>query len=291
MGLSSSLKKIGNVATLGLFNKQKGPSNPYGAPNLEFLKDTSKIDYLKNPDMFKFLLDPSRYNFLNDPSKSMPTTVNRGSESQFGDYISRLNAPSSVDAVRSEVDNDLMSYLLGGVDEDTKKAIGSLKMDFADRGLSGPGVASDIEGQSLGNTYEDAIKAKGQIRGEFASKNLDRLAEREKAVADAYGTRYQAGVGYDIKDAELGEAAAERGVKRDLSYADLLRSGTESYGNIAAEREALFAKLLNERDLGYGGVSSKAYSEGEDRKYQYAKPSPFEDILRNVRLGFNFGGG
>lgn len=345
MGLGSSFKKaIGKVAkvvapmtafTTDLFNsgKSSGPANPYSAPNLKFLQDTSKLDFLKDPSRYNYLKDPSEYQFLlnntptNQYAANLPNNLSTFSntytdpgdntDAYFSDLLGSIGqGPTSTDQVYNELDSDLMSQILQGIDVDTKKSVGSLKSDFADRGLSGPGMISDIEATGLAQAYGDADTRRASTRTDFATKQLDRIRQREAeqnaAKQAAYQARFGAGVqqGAQARDiasrgamtdvaaknealqnqAALEEQALGRKQQRELSYADLLRAGEQAYAQTSGSDADLWANLLNARDLGMAGQSTTLFNAGADRKLAGTTPSILESILRNVNIGIGFGG-
>ena len=318
MGLGKSLKKAAgklgggllNVATFGLLGGSKGPANPYGAPDPSFLFNTSKLDYLKDTKPFDFLKDTSRYDFLKSPTptnsyganlvqntKKFSDTYN---DNFFNDLLGAIpTGPSSTDQVYSALDNERVQQLLEGIDVDTKKSIGSLKSDFADRGLSGPGMISDIEGNALAQAYGDADKRKAAARTEYMTKELDRIKQREQisdeARRDAYGARYGAGVQGALTDvasqnealatqAQLEEARLGRDATKELGYADLVRQSLGDYADLISDRDSLFAQLLNQRELGAIGQATNLYNAGADRQIAGKEPSLFDKLLSRVNL-------
>lgn len=232
---------LGNV-----LNGKKGPGNPFSAPDESLLKNTGQYDFLKG-----------------DTWKS-PTAATDSNFSSWLDSIKKMSAPTSVDAVRSRVNSDAMTDLLTQIDQNTRKASGSLKMDFLERGLGGPGMLSSMESLGLGQTYSAGAQQKADAQTKLAMSELDAMTERDRAVSEmlnnALGSRYSTGAQRDL---------TEMGIKnqRELSLADIL-SG-------------------NARAL-YGGQSS-LYNAGEQRKQAGEKGSIFEDILRNTNISIPIG--
>jgi hypothetical protein len=284
---------------------KKGPGNAYLPPDLSFLKDTSGFDYLRDPSKYDFLKNGGTTNPFADglPSAGKRftdyyTEPEDPSDAMFDDLLGQIRAPSAVDEVTRGMEGDLMAELLAGVDRDTESSVGSLKMDFADRGLSGPGMLSDIEAVGLGQARAEGGRNRGKIRSEFALKDLERLKEREEAERAAYGKRYEVGAargsqGRDIAargasadasmfnellrlQAQLGEGKAGRDLQAATSYADILR------GN-----DALFAELLNARDISRGTGQAGLYNAGADRNIAGRKTG----VLDRTNLDFSFGFG
>jgi len=166
--------------------------------------------------------------------------------------------------------------------------VGSTKMDFLDRGLAGPGMMSDIEANALATDRANADKLKAATRTEYAGKELDRLKAQEEALRGAYGARYAAGVDADTQAAQLAESGLARDLTRDVAAAELGLKGGLAYADAAAARDALYAQLLNARDLGAAGIQSSLFTSGEDRKLAGKEPSLFDKLLSRVSL--NIGG-
>lgn len=295
----------GGLSSLLGIGGTPGPENPYGKPDLSYLNDTSKLDFLKNPDMYKSLLDTSGYDFLKKtsaPVKSFASTYQKptgSSDLAFNDLMGNINAPSSVDAVNGELDNDRLKQLMEGIDIDTRNTVGSLKSDFADRGLGGPGMISDMEGNALAQAYGDANRTRAGARTELAQKELERLKAREDAARTAYGSRYSNKAAEDTQDRSIAaqgaitdigseEAAANRTNQNGLTFASLLDSGKKAYADSTGAASNLFAQLLNARDLGAAGINSTNYNNAVENQYKYAKPGILETLLGNTKINLGF---
>ncbi len=291
MGFGKTLKKIGKAAINPITAFQgngasAGTPNPYGPVDLSFLNDTSKLDFLKDPNTFK--VDPSKYSFLTNPSSTFASTYkgpNYGrSDSIYNDLLGVVNAPSSVDQVRSGIDSETMKNLLSGIDQDTAKSVGSLKSDFLDRGLSGPGMASDIEGNALAEAYGLGDKNKSTARLDYAGKELDRLKAAEDARRAAATARYETAGAQDTQENQTRAAGAQADVAgrqaRDLSYADILKGGSDN----SSQALQLLAQLINQRDLGKAGQATSLFNAGQQNQAATKTPSYLDSILRNIQV-------
>lgn len=307
VGLTDGLLKASGNG--GLFDPKNGPANPYGKPDLAFLNDTSKLDYLKDTKPYDFLKDSSSYDYLKKPVTAAPVSTfasnykapsRAGGNLAFNDLVNNINAPSSVDEVQRGLDTDTLNQLLSGIDTDTRNAVGSTKSDFADRGLSGPGVASDIEGSALAQNYADALKTKTAARTDFAGKELERQKAKELALRDAYKGRFDTSTAADTQDASITGAgamadanayntsnqnAATRTGQNQLAYADLLKSGNQAYADKVGGNNDLWAQLINARDLGAAGINSSNYNAGVDAENKYKQPSIFDRLLNSISIG------
>jgi len=286
MGLGKKLKKaVKSVSSGGLSNilgygGSAGPDNPYSTPDLSFLRDTSKLDFLKDPRSNPYVANlPSSMRTFAGSYRPPEDT----SDTLFNDLLGAVpEGPTSSDAIYKEMDSERLAQMLEGIDIDTKGTVGSLKSDFADRGLSGPGMLSDIESVGLAQAYGDAGRTKAGARSEFATKELDRIRAREEADRDAkrraYEARYGAGIARGTQERDI----ASRGALSDAaSFNELL--GEQA--SLSSGQQNLFAQLLNARDLGYAGQTTGAYGDAEERRNKYAQPGYLDSILRNIRIG------
>ncbi len=161
-----------------------------------------------------FSLKYKDLDFLKDPGKI-----------QFDDWIQNLNAPSSVDEVRRGVESEGLAQLMAGIDQDTARSVGNIKLDAQERGLGGPGVASDIEFSSLATAEGLGGETKANARLQGMMAELDRLKQRESAVSGAYGTRYGAGVQGQSTLAQLMAQLYSGGAQRELAGRTAAKSG------------------------------------------------------------------
>ena len=213
----------GSAAILGA-GQSDGPTNPYAPPN---------VDYLRQPDAYISGLTDN-YKNLTDP--------------YFDRLVSTINAPSSVDEVTRRVENENFTRTMGQIGRDTKSGADSALAYFADRGLARPGQSSDITAEGVGVAFGKGSEAAAGARSQLYLSELARQQAREKALMDAYSTRYS-------------DAAK--------TYPDLL--GTQ-------------AKLKTSRDLGYGEIMADLYSDAEKRRQDGKKNPIYEDILRNSQI-------
>jgi len=188
-----------------------------------------------------------------------------------------------------------------------------LKSDFADRGLGGPGMGSDIEFNALAQAYGDGDKNKADARNTLAQGELDRLKAKEQAKQMAYGQRYATTASADANDKAIAaagttndvntynatsldalkaklaaeDAAAGRTQQNQLNFANLLQGGKSTAANNINSNNALFAQLLNARDLGAAGINSSNYNTAQGQKYQYAKPGILQTLLNNTSISLS----
>lgn len=186
-----------------------------------------------------------------------------------GDYFNELTrmigAPSSVDAVRGEVENERVGQLLQGIESDTNKGLGKGVGSFYRRGLINPnmgGVSSDIASTGLASIVNEGQKRSADVRTNAFLAELERLGGREKAMRDAYGTQYQ------------------MANQRELALADIL-SGNY---NQAANRQ-------NQRDIAAVTGQAGLYNAGAERKEAGKKPRYLESFMGNFAGGAGQGAG
>ena len=216
---------IGDI--FGGEKSKQGPANPWSRADLDAilgrLKDTSEYNYLKKD------ADPTNFNA----------------------WLGQLSTPSSVDAVRSDIEGQQLQDLLGQIDKDTAQAAGGVRTSALESGWGGAGLSSDIESVGLGRVMGEGAKAKSTARLGYATSALDRLSQREKAMQDALGTRYST------------ESANKNA--RDLTLANIM-AGTES------TTAQTLANLFNQ-----GAANTIA---GRTPR----KPGILEDIARNTNI-------
>lgn len=233
-------------------------------PDYSFLRDPIKAPApIQGPD-YSFLRTPARgpdYSFLtNQPATpdvsflrqpasgaaagyrpfdnyySAPTATAPG---LFESYLSRINAPSSVDAVKGQLNQQGLDLLLNQINRDTDQNFGNKVTEFFNRGLVGPGVSSDIAATGLGQVAGQGAEAAAGARLQYSLQDLQRLAAREEAARQAYSQQYQGGL---ASDAQARGIAAQGAVSDASNYANLL---TGDQGN-KAKYDLAYADILNQ---------------------------------------------
>lgn len=126
----------------------------------------------------------------------------------FQDYLGKINAPGGTEEVRKRLESDALTQTLADIDRDTAQQIADLKMSMQERGIAGPGQTSDIEQVALAQAGASGGRTKAQARTTLQSQQLERESAKEKAVAEAYGTRYGAEVAKAGQERQLAAQAA-----------------------------------------------------------------------------------
>jgi hypothetical protein len=167
------------------------------------------------------------------------------SDKFFQDYLTSLTGPSSSEDALKSVEGQGLEQLLAEIDRETAGQVGSAKLDFLDRGISGPGQVSDIEANAIAQLKTGGARNKAAARTSVLTSQLGRQAEKEKAKSAALGLRYTTGAAADI----AGRDIAARGAQSDSQIlAQLL--GTQYQGGITQAEGAqnrtleLIGKLL-----------------------------------------------
>ena len=220
-----SLKKTIDKAKGYLFGSE-GPSNAYAPPDLSYLRTA-----LTPPD-YSRLLNPSQY---------------------FGEYVNKINAPSSVDAVRTEMNQEGLRNTLQGIEDDTRKGYGSRAvMDFQ-RGLLDPGAgaSSDIAAIGQANVANAGARRSADARLSYGLADLERLGAREQEMRDAYGLQYST-QNQNLQDYySLLSGDLDRQNQRDIAYATgqagLYNAGQQN--RTAGRKEGLWDRI----NLSFGG--------------------------------------
>lgn len=249
------------------------PNNPYSPGDWNRLFDNSKFDYLKDATAKAYDPAISESNQLFDQYINSIKSQGPVGESQFQDYISNINAPSSVDEARRSVENEQYQNALRDIGRQTESAIGSSKLDYQDRGLGGPGQMSDIEAVGLAQLRGQGAENEANARLSLYQQELDRLKAREEAARSAYGSRYQTGVASDMSKNQALQNA----------YGQKASVGTSLQSQKAGsdlDIKKYIADLISGRETSAVAGKTGQYSDAENRKYQYQKPSYFDQFMR-----------
>lgn len=248
-GLGRTLKKAGGFASGLLFGSGGKPTNPYVAPNVDFLRDPApKGDY-------QFLTK----GFRGQDSFYQPPTERSGGA--FQSYIGAINAPSSVDQVRSGMNTEQMNLLLDQIGRDTTQKYGSELSkrfgmgDFA----AGIGPTSDIAGNSLAQVAAEGARTAAGARLNYGLADLERLGAREADARGAYGQQYEAAVGADTQMRELSARAAAGDQAAYNQLLTLRAQGVQTDADREAARRAELARVLTNQ----AGGSASAYRQGD----------------------------
>ena len=251
-------QKLGNV--LGGKPGTSGPQNPW-SPNqvndaLIGLQNTGQYDFLKTgPELTdKATLASSLYK---------PTTGK--ADAAFSDFLGKLEGPSSVDAMRSEIEGQKMQALLEQIDLDTAGAAGKVRTAALDSGWGGAGMGSDIESVGLGRAYGEGARAQAEARTNYATSELDRQAQREKALAEAMGLRYTTTAAGDTQDKSIAASMASS----DASSLNSLLSTEASLGN---DRDLSLADILSGNARISAATLANLFNSGAEREIAGRKP-------------------
>lgn len=215
--MANLLKKVGAT----LFGSGGTPTNSYTSPNLDFLKQGApqvNYDFLKN-------YGQSVQGGLTGNAKSyldymQPKTAGDA----FSQYADKINAPSSVDQVRSDVNNQALQNTLGNIQRDTNQKFGSSLMDSYSKGLYGDGANSDIAANAAAQIGAEGARTASNAYTTLAGQNLDLEKQREQAANTAYGQQYQGALASDQQQGTLAAGAAGQAN-------DLATTGAQLQGN------------------------------------------------------------
>ncbi len=243
--MASLLKKVSQSIFGG------GSSSTYNAPNLDFLKAPApsvSYDFLRSAagDASGLAGRGRTYQNYLQPTANTATGT-------FQSYINSINAPSSVDAVRSEVNSGALNNTLSDIERDTRQRFGSSIMDSYMKGLVGGGSNSDIAGNALAQVASGGGRAASDAYTKMYLADLDRLGAREEAARGAYGQRYLASESGDLAReqtaANLAQGAAQ-------GYNQLLQTGAGLQGDLLSRYAAGLdsnAQMELQRRLGLAG--------------------------------------
>jgi len=167
------------------------------------------------------------------------------SENQFQDLIKTIGAPSSVDEAKKAAETEQLKQMLTDIGRQTDTSVANTKMDFLDRGMAGPGQMSDIEAVGLAQARGSGEEAMNRARLTAYQSELDRQKARETNVAEAYKTRYGAGVEKGTQERQIAAAGAQGDVD---TYAKLLGIDQQTAATLIALQKSSgldLAKLLS----------------------------------------------
>ena len=199
------------------------------------------------------------------------------SDKAFQDYLTKINAPGGTEEVRKRLESDALTQTLADIDRDTAQQIADLKMSMQERGIGGPGQTSDIEQVALAQAGASGGRTKAQARTTLQSQQLEREAGREKAVAEAYGTRYGAEVAKAGQERQLAAQAATTdvtaanqllqlafttGAQGEQSQMDRMLKARETVANLTSQEK------MNTLNNLYKMMIAEADNEVEREKIQ-----------------------
>lgn len=294
MGLSLKkiVKPLTAVATGGLSLLPKGlltgsmgkSSNPYAAPDVDFLRSESPtVDYsvLKNsPDLTQgFRTYKDYYN----PSQGV-------ADSRWNEYSTAIGAPTSVDQVRGELQRDQLTQQLNDIERDTQGRFGQGIYDYFGRGLFDPtsGGDSTVARTGLATLAAEGARTAAGARTQLGMADIERQAAREAAMQQAYGQRYAAGEQQDAAARSMAGTDAARYSDLYTKNADLENQRTQAYlqgtaSNIDREMQRRYnlANIMS----GQAATSASNYRPGD-----YGLLGKFGESFAGS-LGSKLGGG
>lgn len=273
--ITKPLEKVGKA----LFGGSTPNPNAYTAPNVDFLRESA----------------PSvNYDFLRDYANQAPQSLTGNAKTYldylrpqtagdaFTSYVDRINAPSSVDAVRGEINNQALQNTLGDIERATTQRFGSTLMEQYLRGLAGGGAASDIAGNALAQVAAEGGRAASDAYTKLALGNLDVQKAREDAVRQAYGERYRGALSTDQQMAQLAAGAAG-------DYNQLASQGHNMKGNLLqAYASGLGSNIDREmnRKIALANVLNGQAAQAASNPQNVRNPGIVPSFLGNTTFSF-----
>ena len=326
---ANGLKSIDELIAQNGYANLTPDKTPIGvpAPNLPgggydpSIAEAGKYSFLTDPSQYSSLLggttapqgSPDFSSILSNPKLfsdvyKAPTGT---ADASFQDYIGKINAPSSTDAVQKQLDSQMLDQILSQIDRETSGAVASNKLDFADRGLSGPGQTSDIEANAQAQLQAAGVRSKAGARSTVAQAELERQKAREAAANAAYAARYGVQANADTQARDIAsrgalsdtallndllktqyqggitqaEGAAGRALQGNLGYADLASKGRLSLADILSKKDISDADLANKLNiamLGFTGDMNKANLAADSARYTADKQYGTDDFWTNL---------
>ena len=247
--MANLLKSASNL----LFGSNPSGKNPYQQPNLDFLKQPAAT---------------TDYSFLTNPDYSKTPGLNTAT-SAYDTYIKDLQAPSSTDQVRQDVNNQTLQNTLADITRTTRGNLGTDLMSSFSKGLYDPqsGADSDIARIGQAQVAAEGGRTAANAYTTLAGQNLDLEKQRETALATALGSQASSAASKDQVDAQL--------------YAQGLSNNTDAE---------------NKRRIALANALTGVASASADSANKSATPGLLQTALGNVasaagsKYGSNLGG-
>ena len=160
------------------------------------------------------------------------------SDKYFQDLLASVAGPSSTEEALKLAEGQGLEQLLAEIDRGTAGDVASLRLDFLDRGIGGPGQVSDIEANAIAQLQAGGARTKSGARTSVLTNQLGRLAEREKARTSALGLRYQTGAAAE-------ESAAARRSAEGMNFMNQVLDYAMKSGALSQEDAQFYAKLMS----------------------------------------------
>ncbi len=177
------------------------------------------------------------------------SVIKQRGKGAWADYLANINAPSSVDAVRSGMNDQAQNMMIDQIGRDTRGGMASTVMDNYMRGMAGGGASSDIAANALAQRAAEGDRSIAGTRLQYGLQDLNRLGAREDAARQAYGQRY--GIAENADQSAMDRYMQGLGMNADIAAK-----------NAANRKPGLFSTFANSyagslgQTLGGGGGSS-----------------------------------
>lgn len=207
---------------------------------------------------------PLNYNLpgaFTDMSKASPAL----GDQYFQDYMGKIGAPSSVDAVQKGLDTQGVQQLMAEIDRMTRGSLASTKLDALDKGVGGVGGMGDVEANALAQVRTGGERNKSAAMLQAYQAELTRQKAREDAVNSAYGKRYEVGAASDTQGRSLmadllgkeyaggvtqSEGALNRASTQGMNYMNQILDYALKKGSLSQEDAQFYAKLISGENQG-----------------------------------------
>lgn len=195
---------------------------------------------------YSYLLQPQEATAPGIPGAAPSPAISGGGgtpEMLFQDYLKQIGAPSTVEQVQQQIENQQLQQILGDIERQTAQDVATAKSDFGERGLLGPGRTSDIAENALAQIKATGGRTGAQARTQLLLSQLGRQAEKEKTMREAYGKRYETGAELAGKRELLGTELAFKGAESKL---DRLQKGQITYAKLkSTDKRNMLNQLIN----------------------------------------------
>lgn len=208
-----------------------GQQSTYTPPDLSFLRQPAPV---------------VNYDFLRQASNGAL------SPDDYASLQKTIGAPTAVDAVQDQVNNQSLQDTLGNINRDTQQKFGSSIMDSYLKGLVGGGSSSDIAGNALGQIAAEGGRTASNAYTTLAGQNVARLQAKDAAVNNAYTADRSAG--YNLLNSYAGglnnNANLTQG--REVALANALAGVASAQAQNTQNNPGILRTMLTAGASGFG---------------------------------------
>ena len=119
--------------------------------------------------------------------------VGSKSEGQFQDYLKMLQTPTSAEEAIKATEGDILTQTLRDIDSEIAKSVADIKLTGEEYGISGAGRLSEPIAAAMAGVQGQGLRQKAGAQSQLALNQLNRQAEKDQELRQAYKARYERG--------------------------------------------------------------------------------------------------